>query len=152
MIRKLILIGANMNNSCVFCKIASWETPSQRVYEDDEFIAFLDINPVNFGHILLIPRAHYVTLHETPDEVLSAMIKLAKKLVLAIVEAMQAQGYNIGVNTGIAAGQAIWHVHFHLIPRFEGDGLKTWAGRERYDEGEMGKTAKKIKEAIKQSQ
>lgn len=136
-------------DNCVFCKIVKWETPSQRVYEDKAYIAFLDINPINFGHTLIIPREHYPSLHETPDEVLSQMIKLVKKIAPAIVSAMKADGYNIGVNTGAAAGQAVEHVHFHVIPRFSDDGFRAWAGRNRYGEGEMGATAKKIKEQIK---
>lgn len=134
--------------SCVFCKIVAWETPSQRVYEDDKFIAFLDINPVNFGHTLIIPRDHHATLHEAPDEVLEGMIKLSKKIAQAVVRAMNAQGYNLGVNNGAVAGQAVDHVHFHLIPRFENDGFKLWHGRNRYGEGEMGATAKKIKDLL----
>lgn len=135
--------------ACVFCKIVKWETPSQRVHEDDKYIAFLDINPINFGHILVIPREHYPTLHETPDEVLAGMIALAKKIAPALVRAMNADGYNLGVNTGEAAGMAIAHVHFHLIPRFVDDGFRAWAGRGRYAEGEMGKTAGKIKANLK---
>lgn len=134
---------------CVFCKIVAWETPSQRVYEDDKYIAFLDINPVNFGHTLVVPREHYPSLHETPDEVLAGMMALIKKLAPAIAKAMEADGYNVGVNTGTAAGQAIDHVHFHVIPRHEGDGFRAWQGRSRYAEGEMGATAKKIKAQLK---
>ncbi len=122
-----------------------WETPSQRVYEDEKYIAFLDINPINFGHTLIIPREHYNSFHETPDEVLGEMIRLTKKIAPAMVKAVGADGYNVGVNTGRAAGQAVDHVHFHLIPRFSDDGLKAWQGRNRYAEGEMGATARKIK-------
>lgn len=134
--------------NCVFCKIVSWETPSQRIWEDDKYIAFLDINPINFGHTLVIPREHYSTFHETPDEVLSGMISLAKRIAPAIMQALEADGYNIGVNTGRAAGQAVDHVHIHIIPRYDDDGLRAWHGRERYREGEMGKTARKIKEVL----
>ncbi len=135
--------------NCVFCKIVKWETPSQRVYEDDKYIAFLDINPINFGHTLIIPREHYANIEETPEEVLADMIRLTKKLGPAIQEAMHADAYNVGINNGTAAGQAIDHVHFHVIPRFANDGFRAWQGRERYQEGEMGKTAKRIKEYIK---
>jgi histidine triad (HIT) family protein len=121
------------------------------VYEDDKYVAFLDINPINFGHTLVIPREHYPSLHETPDEVLAGMMKITKKIAPAIVKAMKADGYNVGVNTGMAAGQAVDHVHFHLIPRFADDGFRAWAGRNRYDEGEMGVTAKKIKENLEKS-
>jgi len=133
---------------CVFCKIVNWETPSQRVYEDDNYIAFLDINPINFGHALIIPRKHFVNIDDTPVETLSDMIRLTKKIASAVMDAMKADGYNIGVNNYPAAGQAVDHVHFHIIPRYENDGLQLWHGRERYVEGQMGETAKKIKEII----
>ncbi|MBI4050824.1 MAG: HIT family protein [Candidatus Doudnabacteria bacterium] len=123
-----------------------WETPSQRVYEDDKYVAFLDINPINFGHTLVIPREHYANVEETPDEVLAEMMKLTKKLGPAIQKAMAADAYNVGINNGAAAGQAIDHIHFHIIPRFKDDGFRAWQGRERYGEGEMGATAKRIKE------
>ncbi len=134
--------------SCVFCKIVAWETPSQRVYEDDSYIAFLDINPINFGHTLIIPRKHYANVDEAPEEEVANLMKLAKKIGPAVVRAVDADAYNIGVNNGRAAGQLVDHVHLHVIPRNEGDGLKAWLGRGRYPEGEMGATAKKIKEVL----
>jgi len=135
--------------NCVFCKVAAWETPSQRVYEDDKYIAFLDINPVNFGHTLVIPREHYPNFTETPNEALCDMIRIAKKIAPAILEAMKAPAYNVTFNVGEEAGQAVHHVHLHVIPRYGDDGHKQWQGRNRYAEGEMGATAKKIKEKIK---
>lgn len=135
-------------DNCVFCKIAKWETPSQRVYEDDKYIAFLDINPVNFGHTLVIPREHYANFLETPDDVLAEMSALAKKIAPAILEAMSSPAFNVSFNVGSEAGQAVHHVHLHIIPRYADDGHKAWTGRNRYGEGEMGATAKNIKERI----
>lgn len=137
--------------NCVFCKIVKLETPSQRVYEDDKHIAFLDINPVNAGHTLIIPREHYESIEDTPDEVLADMLKLAKKIGPAIQKAMKADAYNLTINNGHAAGQVIDHIHIHLIPRLENDGFRAWHGRERYDEGQMGATAKKIKENLEKN-
>lgn len=136
-------------SNCVFCKIVKWETPSQRVYEDDEYLAFLDINPINFGHTLIIPRDHYVNVLDVPEDILAGTIKVAKKVAPGVVSAMNADGFNIGINNGRAAGQLVDHVHIHVIPRFAGDNLKSWPSRFRYAEGEMGATAKKIKEYIK---
>src|SRR3989344_7017170 len=130
---------------CVFCKIVKWETPSQRVYEDDGYIAFLDINPVNFGHTLIIPREHYPDVEATPTEILSGLVKLAKQIAPAMKMAMGADAYSVTINNGAAAGQMVGHIHIHLIPRFAADGFRAWHGRNRYPEGEMGATAKKIK-------
>lgn len=138
-------------SNCVFCKIARWETPSQRVYEDNQFIAFLDINPINWGHTLVIPRKHYVNVDDTPEEVLADMIKLTKKLAPAIMKAIAADAYNIGINNYKAAGQAVDHVHIHIIPRHHDDGLKAWHGRDHYPEGKMGETARKIKEVLERA-
>lgn len=135
-------------NNCVFCKIVKWETPSQRVYEDDKYIAFLDINPINFGHTLIIPRQHFENVEATPDEVLADMIKLSKKIGPAITKAMRADGYNIKINDGRAAGQEIDHIHIHVIPRTAGDGIYRLSARDRYPEGKMGETAKKIKKEL----
>ena len=135
--------------TCVFCKIVNRETPSRRVYEDENFIAFLDINPVNFGHTLIIPREHYENFSETPEDALVGMVRIAKKISPAIVEAMGAPAFNVSFNSGPEAGQSVPHVHMHVIPRHADDGHKSWHGRARYPEGEMGVTAKKIKELIK---
>ena len=137
--------------TCVFCKIVNWETPSQRVYEDDNYIAFLDINPINFGHTLIIPRKHNVNIDDAPAEILTGMMLLTKKIAPAIMKAMNAEGYNIGINNYEAAGQAVDHIHFHIIPRFVNDGFRLWHGRDRYPEGQMGETAKKIKEMLDKS-
>ena len=138
-----------MATQCVFCKIVNWETPSQRVYEDAKYIAFLDINPINFGHTLIIPREHYENVAAAPDETLTGMMVLAKKVGPAMVRAMNADGYNIKINDGRAAGQEVDHLHMHVIPRLSGDGIYALPKRNRYAEGEMGATAGKIKERIK---
>ncbi len=135
-------------SNCVFCKIVAWETPSQRVYEDDEFIAFLDINPVNFGHTLVIPREHYANFQVTPEQTLAGMMKIAKKIAPAMTTAMNAPAFNVTFNSGQEAGQAVDHVHLHIIPRYADDGHKSWIGRHRYAEGEMGATASKIQELM----
>lgn len=97
---------------------------------------------------MIIPREHYQNIEETPDEVLAGMIRLAKKIGPAIVQAMPADGYNIKINNGRAAGQEVDHVHMHVIPRLHEDGIYALPRRDRYPEGEMGATAKKIKEKI----
>ena len=133
---------------CIFCKIVRNEIPSQRIYEDDRYLVFLDISPVNVGHALLIPRQHYADVDSTPPEVLAHLAKIAQKIAPAIVGATGAEAYNITINNGAAAGQMVSHVHLHLIPRFEDDGFHAWHGRKPYGEGEMAATAEKIKEEL----
>ncbi|WP_456471587.1 HIT family protein [Methanocaldococcus sp.] len=105
---------------CIFCKIANKEIPSKIVYEDPYVIAFLDINPRSKGHTLVVPKKHYKTLDEMPDEELCHLIKGVKETI-KILKKLNFDGYNIVNNNGKAAGQEIDHVHIHIIPRYEGD-------------------------------
>jgi histidine triad (HIT) family protein len=115
---------------CIFCKIIKKELPCYKIYEDDKFLAFLDIQPISKGHTLIIPKEHYNTFEETPVELLSEMIKVVNKVGIAIKKATKSDGFNIGLNNGEAAGQIIFHTHFHIIPRFNNDGLSTWPSVE----------------------
>lgn len=115
---------------CLFCKIAKGESPSYKVYEDENFLAFLDIFPINEGHVLLIPKKHFERFAETDDEVLSKIIVVIKKVAKAVKKATGAEGYNIGINNEKAAGEIVPHTHFHIIPRFDSDGLSDWHGKK----------------------
>jgi histidine triad (HIT) family protein len=132
---------------CLFCKIASGEIPSEKVYEDDYVFAFLDIRPINEGHTLIVPKKHYLNIFDTPDEVLEYMIVVAKKVAQALQRSIQADGINIGMNNGEVAGQVIWHAHMHVMPRESGDGHRHWIKKETTSE-ERQKTAKLITEAL----
>ncbi len=121
---------------CIFCKIANKQIPAEIIYEDKKIMAFLDIAPVHPGHALVISKEHHQTMLETPDELARDMIAVAKKVALAVVNATNAQGINFGINNGEAAGQVIWHTHYHVIPRFTNDGLKLWP-QQKYQEGQM---------------
>ena len=135
-------------NDCVFCKIAKGEIPADKIYEDDKFFAFLDINPNNPGHALIIPKAHYKNLYELPDEVLSEMAPLIKKLANAVKKGINADGINIIMNNDSAAGQIVHHAHFHIIPRFANDGLRHWPGKPYSSKEESTKIAEKIKSIL----
>jgi len=117
-----------MLKNCIFCKIAKKEIPGAIVYEDDKFIAFLDINPVNKGHALIIPKKHYPDITNLPDELNHEFMNIIKKIGIAVKEAMNCEGFNIIINTGKTAGQVIFHVHCHIIPRVEDDGFEHWKG------------------------
>jgi len=130
---------------CLFCKIIKGEIPSAKIYEDEHMFAFLDIRPINKGHTLVLPKEHYGDVFDIPSETLCDVMPGLKKVASAIKEAVNADGLNIGVNNGEVAGQAVFHLHFHLIPRFEDDGLKHWPGKEAADLEEI---AEKIKSVL----
>ncbi|MDH4121162.1 MAG: HIT family protein [Deltaproteobacteria bacterium] len=109
--------------SCIFCRIVAGEIPAEKVYEDDHTLALMDINPVADGHLLVIPKSHHETLAETPEKVLHQVISVVKKMALALPQAAGTEHMNILQNNGKMAFQSVPHVHFHLIPRREGDGI-----------------------------
>ena len=117
-------------SDCVFCKIIAKELPADFVYENDKIVAFLDIHPNNPGHTLVVPKEHHEDLLVTPDGLLGDIMSLTKKIAPAVVEAVNADGFNTIFNTKPAAGQVIFHTHMHIIPRFTGDGLKHWPEKD----------------------
>ena len=107
---------------CLFCGIAAGKIPAKKVYEDAKTIAFLDINTRNPGHTLVVPKKHYETLLDMPDKEAVDLFATVKKLAGQVMTAMKADGISIGQSNGVAAGQLVQHVHFHVIPRFMNEG------------------------------
>ena len=112
-----------MRNDCVFCAILDGEIPCFKVYEDDTVLAYLDINPFADGHTLVIPKKHVTGLLASDDELLAQVVSRVKKIARHIVETLGADGFNILQNNGEAAGQSVFHLHFHIIPRRKGEPL-----------------------------
>jgi len=137
-------------NECIFCKISSGSLPADKVYDDSQVLAFLDIAPVNPGHTLLIPRQHYGDLLETPAPIIISLVEVLPKIARAIVAAVEADGFNIGINNGAAAGQVVNHVHMHIIPRFIDDGYRAW-GHRQYSAGEAIETARRVRTHLEMS-
>ena len=108
---------------CVFCKIINKEIPAYIVYEDEYSIAFLDINPINKGHILFVPKKHYERLSNMDLEYSKKFYESFQKF-LKIFEEKISKDYNIIVNNGKNAGQAVFHAHIHIIPQYENEGYK----------------------------
>ena len=126
-----------MGADCIFCKIAAGEIPSARVIEDDSIIAFMDIGPIRPGHTLLIPKKHYDRVTDMPAAEAGRLLSVLPGLCSAVVRAAEADGVNVFQANGACAGQVVPHVHFHIIPRHEGDGADfTWRAGS-YDEGEI---------------
>jgi len=109
------------DENCIFCKILAGEIPSTAVYEDDDFKAILDVNTAARGHVIILPKNHAANIYELPDEDASKIMVVAKKIATAIEKAYRCDGVNILQNNGEAAGQTVFHLHVHVIPRFKGD-------------------------------
>jgi len=108
---------------CIFCDLIRGAGEVSICYEDSVAIAFLDIQPVNPGHVLVVPREHYEVLQDIPKDVGAHLYLVAAKLIPRVQPASGATDMNIVVNSGAAAGQNVMHYHIHLIPRREGDGF-----------------------------
>lgn len=133
---------------CIFCKIVKGEIPCHKIYEDDEVLAFLDISPVNPGHTLVIPQKHYANLLQLPEAEAQLLIAKIKKIAPAVISGAGAEAFNLNLNNGKISGQEVAHVHWHIVPRFEGDGRQLWRGQP-YGAGEAEVIVEKIKNLIK---
>ena len=111
-----------MSADCVFCKIRDGAIPSKKIYEDDATLAFMDINPVNTGHCLVVPKRHAATIWDAEVADLQATIATAQKIASALVAAVKPDGLNMLQANGAAAFQSVPHFHLHLIPRWVRDG------------------------------
>ena len=136
-------------NDCIFCKIIKGEIPSAKVYEDENCYSFLDIGPLSWGHTLVIPKKHVEHITQMSPDELAALTSVIPKLAEAVIKAADAEGLNVLQNNGPVAGQAVPHLHIHLIPRHSGDGLGYRWNAKTYPEGEMGKYHAKILDALR---
>ncbi len=107
---------------CIFCEIIKGKIPAEKVYEDEEVIAVLDVNPRAPGHVMVIPKVHVPNILELPDEKIESFFRGVKIAAGMIEKSLQPQGFTMGLNHGSISGQTVDHLHFHIIPRFEGDG------------------------------
>ncbi len=132
------------DDNCIFCKIISGQIPCHRIYEDDHALSFLDIGPLSRGHTLVIPKGHWVTLDQMPDDATESCARACRDVGRAVAAAIDCQGWNVLQNNGKAAGQVVMHVHFHLIPRQADDNLGY-----RWPAGELDNdTAVQLRQAI----
>jgi histidine triad (HIT) family protein len=122
--------------NCIFCKIAAGEIPSESILETEEALAFLDINPLAPGHVLLIPKQHHLHITDMSADAWQRVTQHLPRLARAVKTATGADGFNVLQNNGRVAGQAVDHVHFHIIPRRENDGLGYRWNAGSYGEGE----------------
>ncbi|MCG7848935.1 MAG: HIT family protein [ANME-2 cluster archaeon] len=111
-------------DDCIFCKIVNGGIPSYTVYQDDDTLAFLDINPNTQGHTLVIPKKHAANITDMDDKDIASLFRTVRKVVSGLQAAINPEGFNLVVNHGEVAGQVIHHFHCHVIPRNTGDGIE----------------------------
>ena len=141
-----------MSVVCPFCRIASGKAPASIVYEDATVLAFMDLNPANVGHILVVPKEHWENIYEAPEKVLADLFSVVKRVSAAVKKTVGAEGISILQLNGRAAGQSVMHFHVHIIPRFRGDPITTDIGAmighqgfEKPERRDLDEIAKKIR-------
>lgn len=133
----------NQKDNCIFCKIVNGEIPSNKVFENKNFLVFLDIKPVADGHLLIIPKKHTVWMQEVDDKTIGDIFKLAKKMILALKKGLKCDYVQVSV-----VGNEVPHFHIHLMPRFKGDNFRNFPTK-KYKDNEAEIINKKIIKAIK---
>ena len=138
-----------MSKLCIFCSIIAGQEPSVHIYRDKSFFVLLDKYPINPGHTLVMPIKHYETLLQMPPAEVGKLYSLVPAIAKAIISAVNADGFNVGQNNGIAANQIVPHVHVHIVPRFHDDSPDgKWPARRVCSHLELAHMADKIRSEI----
>ncbi|MCY4453965.1 MAG: HIT family protein [Immundisolibacterales bacterium] len=133
--------------NCIFCRIVAGTARSHPVWDDGETLAFMDLNPLAEGHVLVIPKPHWENLFETPAPALGAVMDTAKRMAHAIRATIAPPGLGVYQVNGRAAGQTVFHYHVHLIPRHDGISLELH-GRRRADRADLERVAVRLRAAL----
>ena len=128
---------------CIFCDIIQRKSPAEIIYEDEKVISFLDIRPINYGHTLVIPKKHYDDFISVPPDEMKAVINITQTISEAVSISLKTDGFNIIANNGAAAGQKVFHFHFHIIPRYNTDKFHFRPILKNYKNGSMKEIADK---------
>ena len=132
---------------CIFCDIINRKGEAEILFENDLVLAFLDIRPVNYGHTLVIPKKHFSNFIELTPDVLQELCRVTQLMSGAIQEGLNSDGFNVIINNGEAAGQTVFHFHFHIIPRFSSD-FNYRPNFKVYSDGSMKEFADIIRNAV----
>lgn len=135
-------------SDCLFCKIVRGEIPCAKLYEDEYIFSFLDIGPLNYGHALVVPKDHCENLFDFPPEQSQALIAALQKVGRAVMSGTGATGLNVIQNNFADAGQSVFHMHWHLIPRHADDDVLPWKAKSYASQDDMVGLANKIIENI----
>ena len=136
------------DQNCIFCKIVTGEIPSFKIYEDDQTLAFMDINPASPGHALVIPKVHAADVYGIRDDDIAAVARTSKRIAAAVESVLKPAGLNLLQCNGPGAAQGVYHFHMHVLPRTMGDELKLNWGPEPGDMDEIKEWADKIHAAL----
>lgn len=136
------------DQDCIFCKIVAGEIPCFKLYEDSATLSFMDINPANEGHALVIPKEHWQNVYVIPDGQFAAVAITVKKIAQAIASALSPDGVNVVQANGEGAAQSVQHFHMHVLPRALGDGLKLNWGLKPGDMERIKTISERIKAAL----
>jgi histidine triad (HIT) family protein len=134
--------------NCIFCKIVAGTIPCFKLYEDGATLAFLDINPVNAGHALVIPKQHAANLFESADADLAAVMATIRRVATAVEKTVKPDGINLLQANGPGAAQSVFHFHMHIIPRVQGDDLKMNWGLKPGDKAALAALAEQIRASL----
>ena len=128
---------------CIFCRIVAGEMPCRKIYEDETVIAFLDVNPAVLGHVLIISKMHYETIFDTDELTMRRLAGAVPKIARNMHNQLKCD-ITLLQNNGRHAGQIVGHIHFHLIPRKEGDGIHLSHQRTKFEDEEMDQIMKRL--------
>ena len=134
-----------MAEDCIFCKIVAGEIPAQRVDEDEHTVAFMDLNPWTRGHALVVPRAHSRNLYEVGDQDLAHTVQAAKRLAVKMRDRLGCDGVNLINSCEPAAWQTVFHLHVHVIPRYDDDPLQLPTRPREADPDELAEVAEELR-------
>ena len=143
-------MASNPPPACVFCGIIAGDLAASRVYEDDHVVAFMDVRPLTPGHLLVVPRVHADNLEVLDEDLGTRMFTAAHRLARALRNsAVPSEGVNFFLADGVAAGQEVFHVHLHVIPRTPGDGFRLKARPRTPERHELDATAERVRAGLK---
>ena len=131
--------------SCIFCKIIAKEIPAEILFENECAIAILDVNPIHYGHALIIPKNHHKDFLDVPEDELPGMMHAVHIVAHALVKSFNLQGFNFFSNNGPVAGQSVYHFHIHVTPRYANDNIRFVLQLKQYEGDEMRSVAEKIR-------
>ncbi len=135
-------------DNCIFCQIVAKKAPSSILYEDEDVMAFLDIRPLHMGHSLVIPKDHFIDIFDTPTDILGKIHAVSKQVALAVKNATGSDGISVFQQNGKAAGQDIFHLHVHVVPRFDGTRLPHFSDLKVVDRSALDEMAIKIRQQL----